>query len=79
MFRWFGNKKDNPNGAQIIASSHAASLLSEPTKEEVLLCEKNGNGSTNVWSLANMKYIRRNESFSLKYLRGGYGAIPTIC
>ena len=78
IFRWFGNRETNPNGAQLWASCHAASLLPDLTKEEVLFCEKNAQGCTAVWRLADIEGVRRDENFFGKYLGGEYGAIPTI-
>lgn len=78
ILSWFCDKKRNPNGAQIWATCHSASLLSELTKEEVLFCEKDKKGCTSVYKLADIENVRRNENFFGKYLGGEYGAVPVF-
>lgn len=78
MLRWFGDEIRNPYGAQLWATCHSASLLSELTKEEVLFCEKNSQGYTSVFKLADVDRVRRNENFFGKYVGGEYGAVPVL-
>ena len=78
ILRWFGDQNRNFLGAQLWATCHSASLLSELTKEEVLFCEKNAVGNTTVFSLADVEGVRRNENFFDKYMGGEYGAVPVI-
>ncbi len=78
ILRWFGDKDQNPHGAQIWTTCHSASLLSDLTKEEVLFCEKDSRGYTSVFKLADVERVRRNENFFGKYLGGEYGAVPIL-
>lgn len=78
ILRWFGDQKRNPFGAQLWITCHSASLLSELTKEEVLLCEKDAGGNTTVFSLADVEHVRRKENFYGKYMGGEYGAVPVL-
>lgn len=78
ILRWFGDQKRNPDGAQLWTTCHSASLLSELTKEEVLFCEKDAEGNTTVFSLADVERVRRNENFFGKYMGGEYGAVPVL-
>lgn len=78
ILRWFGDQKRNPHGAQLWTTCHSASLLTDLTKEEILLCEKDSKGNTTVFSLADVERVRRNENFYGKYLGGEYGAVPIL-
>ena len=78
ILRWFGDPKRNPYGAQLWTTCHSASLLSELTKEEVFFCEKDSEGNTAVFSLADVEQVRRNENFYGKYMGGEYGAVPVL-
>ena len=78
ILRWFSDPTQNPHNAQIWTTCHAATLLSELTKEEVLFCEKSHDGATSIYSLSEIDKVRRDENFSGKYLGGEYGAIPMV-
>lgn len=79
ILRWFGSKKYNPHNAQLWITCHSASLLQDHlTKEEVLFCQKDAQGRTSVYRLADIKGVRRSEDFCGKYLSGVYGAVPVI-
>lgn len=78
ILRWFGDAGRNPHGAQLWTTCHSASLLTDLTKEEVLLCEKNSKGYTSVYKLSDVERVRRNENFFGKYLGGEYGAVPNL-
>jgi len=78
ILRWFSDRDRNPHNAQLWATCHSVSLLSELTKEEVLFCEKDATGNTLVFKLADIERVRRNENFYGKYLGGVYGAVPVV-
>lgn len=82
ILRWFGNKKHNPLNAQLWMTNHSVSLLHirnhRLTKEEVFFCEKDAQGCTSVYGLADIEGVRREDDFFSKYLSGEYGAVPTI-
>ena len=78
VLRWFGNETTNPNGAQLLATCHSASLLLELTKEEVLFCDKDAHGRTAVYGLTDIEGVRRSENFFGNYIGGQYGAVPRV-
>jgi uncharacterized protein len=78
IVRWFYDPERNPHSAQLWMSSHSVSLLEDLTKEEVVLCEKDGYGRTQIFSLMDVQSVRRSENLYKKYLGGIYGAIPHI-
>jgi len=78
ILRWFHDPKRNPYNAQLWMSCQNPSLLEDLIKEEVLFCEKDNKGRTEVYSLNDIKSVRRNENYYKKYLGGTYGAVPQI-
>lgn len=73
----FTNPASNPNGAQIIATTHDTNLLnaSNLRRDELWLVEKTPGGASEFYSLADVK-IRDTENFERGYLHGRYGAVP---
>jgi uncharacterized protein len=63
--------------AQLWFSGHAASVLDELTKEEIVLCEKDRQGRSRAYSLMDVQ-VRRDENHRRKYLGGAYGGVPHI-
>jgi predicted ATPase len=78
ILRWFRDPARNPHGAQLWMSSHAASLLEELVKEEIVLCEKDATGASRLYSLMDLAAVRRGDNLYKKYLGGTYGAVPHI-
>jgi AAA15 family ATPase/GTPase len=79
ILSWYYNKAvQNPLDAQLWISCHSASLLDDLTKEEIVFCEKDSNGRTSIYSLMDVKAVRRDDNLYRKYLSGAYGAVPHI-
>jgi predicted ATPase len=78
ILRWFHDPKDNPLNAQLWFSGHSASLLEELKKEEIFFTEKDQQGRTRIYGLADIESVRRSDNFYQKYLGGVYGAVPRI-
>jgi uncharacterized protein len=79
LVEWFhGRSERNPNDAQLWFSCHSATLLQDLSKEEILFCEKDRMGRTEVYSLTDVEGVGRKENFYSKYLSGVYGAVPQI-
>ena len=78
LVRWFYDKTSrNKLDAQIWLSCHSASLLDDLHKEEIVVCEKDRQGRTRVYSLMDVK-VRRDENHYRKYLSGAYGGVPHL-
>jgi predicted ATPase len=78
LVRWFYDKyRRNKLDAQLWLSCHSASLLDDLQKEEIVVCEKDRQGRTQVYSLMDVK-VRRDENHYRKYLSGAYGGVPHI-
>ncbi|MDQ0471757.1 AAA family ATPase [Labrys wisconsinensis] len=78
IVRWFYDPRRNPLGAQLWMSCHSASLLDDLAKEEVVFCDKDDRGRSQVYSLMDVGAVRRTDNLYKKYLGGVYGAIPQI-
>ncbi|MFJ6775274.1 ATP/GTP-binding protein [Kitasatospora sp. NPDC091257] len=79
----FQDSATNPNGAQLIFTSHDSSLLGRTGGEEILrrdqvwFVEKNEHGETELFALADFK-PRQEENRERRYLSGSYGGVPYI-
>lgn len=79
IVEWFhGRGNRNPHDAQLWFTSHNASVLNDLTKEEILICEKDGEGKTEIYSLTEVAGVKRSENFYAKYLGGVYGGVPQL-
>ncbi|WP_051432988.1 AAA family ATPase [Promicromonospora kroppenstedtii] len=80
ILRMFKDPDYNHTGAQLIFTTHDTFLLSAQsdsmlTPEETWFTEKDGDGATSLFSLAEFP-TRPDQNFSKRYLDGRYGAIP---
>jgi AAA15 family ATPase/GTPase len=79
IISWFYDlDKRNPHDAQLWISCHSASLLDDLFKEEIVFSEKDNEGRTAIYSLMDVKSVRRSDNLYQKYLSGVYGAVPHI-
>ena len=80
----FQSKAVNRSGAQLIFTSHDATLLGLLDGEEVLhrdqvwFTQKRANGSSELFSLSDFRPRREGENRMRRYLNGSYGAIPNL-
>ena len=67
----------NPNGAQLIATTHDTNLLRSPLlrRDQVWFTEKDEGGATHVFPLTDIR-TRKNDNIEKGYLQGRFGAIP---
>ena len=78
IIRWFHDPDSNPHNAQLWTSCHNVSLLEELSKEEVVFCEKDWSGRTEIYALGDIKGVRRDDNYYRKYLGGVFGAVPRL-
>lgn len=78
IVRWLYDTERNPYNAQLWASCHSVSLLDDLTKEEIVFCEKDRQGKSQIYSLMDVQSVRRSDNLYKKYLGGTYGAVPQI-
>lgn len=79
----FNGRDTNPNGAQILFTTHDTNLLGSTVgdallrRDQVWLTEKDPEGSTNLFPLSDFQ-VRKSENLERGYLQGRYGAIPML-
>ena len=80
LIKLFNNKKTNPKNAQLIFASHDVSLLTNEIfrRDQITFCDKNEEGASNYYSLADIKGVRKELSYEKYYLKGIFGATPSI-
>ncbi len=73
----FSSPGTNPNGAQLIATTHDTNLLSSAhlRRDQVWLTEKDPAGATHLYPLTDFR-TRKDDNLERGYLQGRYGAIP---
>jgi hypothetical protein len=80
----FQSRKVNQSGAQLIFTSHDATLLGLLDGEEVLqrdqvwFIQKRIDGSSELFPLSEFKPRKEGENRMRRYLSGSYGAIPEL-
>lgn len=80
----FLNPEINKNNAQLIFTTHDTWQLSNQVlrRDEVWFVEKDNNGISNLYSLADYvdegSHIRKDENYEKNYMLGKYGAIPML-
>jgi predicted ATPase len=78
----FQSPHSNPRRAQLVFNSHEVTLMGDSAerplgRDQIWLTEKEEDGSTRLYSLADLG-PRREESVARRYLAGRYGATPII-
>ena len=75
----FQSKKTNPNGAQIVFTTHNTELLNMELlqKDQLYFVDKNGEGMSELYSISNFS-AHTTENIRKEYLLGEYGATPNI-
>lgn len=75
----FNSPKYNPNGAQLIVTTHNEELLRKIRRDQMIFVNKNEYGVSSLSSLYSSKpSIRSDASFNKDYLQGKFGGIPKI-
>ena len=76
----FNSKTTNSKNAQLIFNTHDTNLLSCGLfrRDQIWFTEKNRYGAATLYSLADFKNVRKDESFEKNYIKGKYGAIPYL-
>ena len=80
LIKLFHNEKVNTKNAQLIFATHDTNLLNRNIfrRDQIWLAEKNKYEATDLYSLAELKGVRKKEDFEGQYIQGKYGAIPYI-
>ncbi len=80
LIRLFADPATNPEGAQLIFTTHDTSLLNHLNRDEVWLTEKGADGTTKLGALAEFagERVRKSQNLERAYLHGRFGAVPDV-
>lgn len=84
LIRMFQSPDANANGAQLVFTTHDATLLGNIDGDDILnrdqvwFTSKRDDGSSELFALAEFKPRRQGENRQKRYLNGNYGAIPEL-
>lgn len=75
----FFDKETNPNGAQLIFTTHETDFLTVKKLpiESIWIAEKNSDNSSTIYALSDYK-IQKNSNIQKGYLDGRFGGIPNL-
>jgi predicted ATPase len=74
----FLDKDKNPKDAQLLFTMHNPLFLEALTKTQIFIVEKGAGEETGVKRLDEIKGVRNDENFFVKYMDGEYGGKPRI-
>lgn len=83
LLRLFCDKSRNPNGAQLIFTTHDTNLLGtlagdvQLGRDQVWFTEKDSSGASHLYPLTDF-HPRKEENLERGYLQGRYGAVPFL-
>jgi AAA15 family ATPase/GTPase len=79
LLRLFFNAKENPNGAQVLFTTHNPLLLDATLlrRDQVWFTDKDADGEAHLYPLTDFS-PRKGESLVRGYMSGRYGAVPFV-
>jgi putative AbiEii toxin of type IV toxin-antitoxin system len=83
VVRLFQDPDANPHGAQLLFTTHAATLLGKGvvgrplSRDQVWITTKRNTGETELYPLTDAR-PRTTDNLELGYLRGRYGGVPRV-
>jgi AAA15 family ATPase/GTPase len=80
LIKLFHDKNSNTKNAQLIFVTYDTNLLNFHIfrRDQIWFSQKDKYGATDVYSLAQLKNVRKTEDFESQYLFGKYGGVPYI-
>lgn len=77
LLKLFCSKEHNPNGAQILATTHDTNLLESAClrRDQVWFVSKNREGASEIYPLTDIR-TRSTDNIEKGYLQGRFGATP---
>jgi len=66
--------------AQLIFATHDTNLMDSELlrRDQITFIEKSDEGSSEIYDLSDINGVRANDLFEKHYLRGNYGAVPSL-
>lgn len=83
IIKIFNSEDTNPNGAQLIFSTHDISILDQSIygenildRDQIWFVEKSESGVSILYPLTQINGVRKDDNLYRKYISGRYGAVP---
>ncbi len=78
VLKLFCSRKNNPKGAQLVATTHDTNLMQPPIlrRDQLWLTQKDTEGATQLYPLTDIR-TRKGDKIEKGYLQGRYGAVPS--
>ncbi len=79
VLRLFCSRENNPNGAQLVATTHDTNLMNSPVlrRDQLWFIQKDAEGATEFFPLTDIR-TRKGDNIEKGYLQGRYGAVPDL-
>jgi uncharacterized protein len=76
----FQSEKTNPRNAQLVCVTYGTNLLDarQFRRDQIWFIEKDRQGASRLYSLAEFKDVRKSSNYEQDYLEGRYGALPLL-
>ena len=76
----FKNPKANKNNAQLIFTTHDASIAGEEfmRADQIWFAEKKADGTSDLFSAIDFEGVSINTPFEMWYRTGRFGAVPRL-
>ena len=80
LIKLFLSTENNPYGAQLIFATHDSNLMDSKTfrRDQIWIAEKDAAGSTELYSLGDLKGVRKGIDYEKYYLEGAFGGLPML-
>lgn len=80
LIELFLSTENNPYGAQLIFATHDSNLMDSKTfrRDQIWIAEKDAAGSTELYSLGDLKGVRKGIDYEKYYLEGAFGGLPML-
>ena len=80
LVKLFQDPQTNPKNAQLIFTTHSTEILNNRLfrRDQVWFAEKDDLGATELFSLLEIKGVRKDLSYGKNYLLGTFGAVPKL-
>ncbi len=78
LLKMVADPQNNPNGAQLIFTTHTPSILDSLDYDQVNLTQKDRFGATELYAVSDIRGLRPETLLSRSYLRGDLEGVPTI-
>ena len=78
VLKLFCSRKNNPNGAQLVATTHDTNLMDSSVlrRDQLWFIRKDAEGATELFPLTDIR-TRKGDDIEKGYLQGRYGAVPS--